>query len=177
MVFGGLEVADEFLGGGSDFCDSGVFILGRAVAEGAADDGCQALLREAEDAVVFGGGEAFDGAGIDTERGGAGHELADGDVGLAFCPVGDLWGELFGEEAAGHHAAVALEGVEGDVSGFCGELEEFIDFLCGERGSGGEDDVVRGIDYLVLFPGMGEELFTEVGITDDEEAIGLEAEG
>lgn len=70
-----------------------------------------------------------------------------------------------------------MEGVERDVAGFGGELEEFIDFLSCVSGSGGEDNVMGGIDHLGLFPGMREELFAQVGISDDEEAIGLESEG
>lgn len=127
------------------------------MSEGAGDGGSIAGADEAQDAIVVGWAEAFHGAGIDAECGGGCHQISEGDVGLFGGPMLDLVAACPFDEVTNHHVAVAFEGFERCATDLCGALDEGINIGPGERGSGGEYDVVRGIDNLALIPGVREE--------------------
>lgn len=147
------------------------------MSEGAGNGGGVAGADEAQDAIVVGWTETFHGAGIDTESGGGGHEIAECDISLFGGPVLDLVATCSFDEVADHHIAVPFEGFGRCATDLCGALDEGVDIGAGERGSGGEYDVVRGIDDLALIPGVREEFGAFGRGVDDEEPIGLKAEG
>lgn len=141
------EVFDDVGDGPADFGGGGVVVGGGAVACGAEDGGGEAVVGEAEDAVVVGSGEAFHGAGIDVEHGGGEHELAEGDVGLACGPFGRHHGG-----GSGEHFFEAGEGVAIGVAGGGDVIEVAVDVGCVDGRADGYDDEVGGVGDLALVP-------------------------
>ncbi len=138
---------DDVGDGPADFGGGGVGVGGGAVACGAEDCGGEALVWEAEDAVVVWRGEAFHGAGIDIEEGGGEHELAEGDVGLACGPFRGHHGG-----GSGEHFFEACEGVAIGVAGGGDVIEVAVDVGGVDGGADGHDDEVGGVGDLALVP-------------------------
>ena len=147
------------------------------MSEGAGDGGSIAGADEAQDAIVVGWAEAFHGAGIDAECGCGGHEIAERDIRLFGGPMLDLVAACPFDEVADHHVAVTFEGFDRRATDLCGALDEGINIGAGERGSRGEYDVVRGIYDLALIPGVRQEFGAFCWGVDDQETVGLKAEG
>ena len=138
---------DDVGDGPADFGGGGVGVGGGAVTCGAEDGGGEAVVGEAEDAVVVWSGEAFHGAGIDVEDGGGEHELAEGDVGLACCPFGRQHGGC-----AGEHFFEASEGVAIGLAGGGDVIEVAVDVGVVDGGADGHDDEVGSVGDLALVP-------------------------
>ncbi len=171
------NMLDDVGGGEADLGEAGVFVGFTAVPGGAADGGGEAFFGETENLVVLGGDEAFHGAGIDLEEGGGGHEIAEGDVGLADSPFcGDLAAGAV-DDFTDHHAAKGLERFEGTAAHLDGTGEEFIDIGLGDFQETGENDVVGAIGYLRLVPGVGPEPGLGFRAGDDDEFPRLKTAG
>ena len=138
---------DDVGDGPADFGGGGVGVCGGAVACGAEDGGGEAVVGEAEDAVVVWSGEAFHGAGIDVEHGGGEHELAEGDVGLAGGPFGCQHGG-----GAGEHFFEACEGVAIGLAGVGDVIEVAVDVGGVDGRTDRHDDEVGGVGDLALVP-------------------------
>lgn len=170
-----LDSHKELVFGETDLRGGGVFVGGRAVAEGGDDGGGVALGFEAEDVVVLRAVEAFHGAGINAQQRGAGEENAEGDVGLVARP-GVAAGFIPAlDESAHEHVAERLKRSRRCAGGFDDVADVRIDVGLTEIVFGGEDDEVGGVGDLFLAVAGGQQFGAHGGVGHDDEFPRLHA--
>jgi hypothetical protein len=169
------NLPDKFPGFITHLGEARVFVAGRAIAQCTRHDRRVIATDQTENAVVFGGIDAFHRAGVHPEHGGTGQQVAEGNVSLARRPFAGGFAPRAVDDVAEHQVAVKIQRFGRNFADVAGALDKPGHVSSGHTGARSEHDKVRGVHNLFLVPRMRQQFGAFGWIVNVEKTIWLQA--